>query len=293
MANVVGEAGIQAIRDFIKPLVIETTDVLNTSDVFNVWDFEISAILFGYTNLNYEWQFNGAKLTELLNWNFIEVHECTGHIIILHKVGERTYEGMRRSTANYYDGWKYVLKIPTGTITNSTSVTYSCFVWVEAYMTPFDQGTGVPYFALTSLFDFSQAEINTLFAGLVGANSFVFTKTQSNYSVPIGVDLRTFYIQMPLDTNGTAAGTVRFNFIDSAVTNSGLVPYSIMWEGHSNFFNRYQTWYFQLSWDANNNESGTMVLINNQAIAIQTISASDYASLSTKDPNVLYFVPEE
>lgn len=292
MANVVGEAGVQAIRDFIKPLVIETTDISNTADIFNIWDGELSTLQYGYSNVKYTWNLDGAKINDILKWNFIEVTECTGRTILLHKIANRTYEGMMRASWNTYDNWKYILKINLSINTFSSGTTYQCLVFVEGVLTPYEGSAAVVTKQLVSLFSFSSTEINSLFTNLMSGNSFVFTKTQSNYSADLGADSRVVYVTLPLDLNGTTTGTIQFHFVDSNIINSGFVPLSLLWEGHSKFFNRTQTWYLQLATDGSD-QTGTLILINNQDIAIQTISASDYASLSTKDPNVLYFIPEE
>ena len=54
MPTVVGEAGVQAIRDFIKPFVINYSDITNNSEVASVWSSKDSfSRLLGKTSLRY------------------------------------------------------------------------------------------------------------------------------------------------------------------------------------------------------------------------------------------------
>jgi hypothetical protein len=55
MANeVVGQAGLEAIRDFIKPYIIDSSTISNSSDIFsNYWADDFSNYFLGHTSIRY------------------------------------------------------------------------------------------------------------------------------------------------------------------------------------------------------------------------------------------------
>ena len=52
--KVVGQSGVEAIRDFIKPYVINSSTISNSSEIFsNYWADDFSAYFFGHTSIRY------------------------------------------------------------------------------------------------------------------------------------------------------------------------------------------------------------------------------------------------
>lgn len=289
MGNTVGTDGLTAIRDFVKPYVIGYSDISNTSEIYNLWDLNMSALVFGHCSSHYQWNIDSTKLTTALKWNFWEVTEYDGQSapVVLHRTADNCYEGIRRNTGNTYDKYHYIVQVDV----NSGY----CHVWVYGICTPYDaDGNADVVFNLTDIFSFETSELTYLFGQFLSGNSFIFTKTQSNITVNIGENMETIYILVPLDTTGTSQGCMRLQYIGPVMNyNSGgsLSTGSLVWKGESYFFNKHQIWVFSLGFGTDQHQS--LTLINSQDVAIQTLSASDYANLSTKDSNTLYFVPEE
>ena len=283
MANeVVGQAGLQAIRDFIKPYVIDNNTISNSDDIFsNYWADDFSAYFFGHTSIRYTWWIDSNILTEALRWNFWQVTEySTFNSFILSKVSPNVYEGMRLSSS--YDAYYYTVKVYNN----------HCDIWVRGSILPTDNFSNTSVadvcIALTNLMSFSSAEINQLFVSLITGSSFVFTKTETG-SVPVGTDMSQWYFFMPLDTSNTSLGTVCMRINGGSFTNTNPMNIITYWQGESYFFNKHQKW--QMSYNLISNEK-VLVLINTQDVAIQTLTAAQYSSI-TKDPNTLYFIPEE
>lgn len=284
MGNTVGTDGLAAIRDFVKPYVISESDISNSTEIREKWDIELSAIVFGHTAIHYVWTIDSTKLSTALKWNFWEVTEFTGeNPIILHKTTNDTYQGSRR--VNSYQRYLYIVTV------------YSdyCDVWVYGITIPYDsEGNAEPLFNITNLFTFTQEEMVALFGQLMSGASFVFTKTDSDTSgIELGSNADKFYLRMPLDISGTSVGYIVLKHCASMLTtsSSSLSGFNLKWIGNSYFFNRHQIWVLSLDWTTSGSKS--LTLINTQDLAIQSLSASEYANLSTKDPNTLYFVPEE
>ena len=285
MANeVVGQAGLEAIRDFIKPYIIDSSVISNSSDIFsNYWADDFSAYFFGHTSIRYTWWIDSGIITEALKWNFWQVTEDESNgltTIILCKVNPNTYEGMR--TDSNHNAYYYTVKVSSN----------QCDVWVRGSILPTDSLSNTSVadvcLVLTNLMSFSAAEINQLFISLISGSSFVFTKTETG-SVPVGSDMSQWYFMMPLDTSNTAMGTVCMRINGGSITTTNPVDIIAYWQGESYFFNKHQKW--QMSYNTISGEK-VLVLINTQDVAIQTLSAAQYASI-TKDPNTLYFIPEE
>ena len=292
MANeVVGQAGLQAIRDFIKPYVIGMNDISNSSSIFtNYWADDFSACFFGHSSLRYTWWIDSGTITNALKWNFWQVTEDDTNLpaIILSKTNPNTYEGMRISSD--YNAYYYTVKVSSN----------HCDVWVRGTILPVDNAStvhdgSIPVadvcLPLLGLIEFSYEDLTRLFTAFMGQNSIIFTKTETSQGFS-GTDMNKWFFTIPLDSVSDNAlfGTVEMNlcggFLDSTASPWDLISY---WQGESFFYNRHQKW--QMSYNFLTNEK-TFVMVNTQDVAIQTLSAAQYASI-TKDPNTLYFIPEE
>ncbi len=271
MAFVVGENGVQAIRDFIKPLDI-TSKVTNRSDISTFWSGDTTALLMGHTSMSYSWDFSAANLTDALYYNFWKITEYSGsETFVLSKTATDAYEGLRITSSGAV--YHYIVKK-----NNSTS----CTVWVKGIVLS-DTGHD-----LISLFSLS-GDATTLFSKFMSQKSFVFAKTVSGtLSLTKNNDIMFFTI--PLDTSSTTIGFIPVHFSGTTATSSGN-PISTYWTGDTWFFSRHQKWQVVNSFNAN---TKTLIITNTQDVGIQTLSATDYAALgSSADPNVLYFVPED
>lgn len=280
MAFVVGENGVQAIRDFIKPFDI-TSVVTNRSSISTLWSGDKTALLMGHTSMRYSWDFSAANLTNALYYNFWKITEYSGSdTFVLSKTATDTYEGLRITSDSA--AYHYVVKKNSST---------SCTVWVKGIILSGDTlnskeiaDTG---YELISTFSLS-GDATTLFSKFMSQKSFVFTKTVSGaFSLTKNNDIMFFTV--PLDTSATSVGFIPMHF-SGATTNTSGTTISTYWTGDTWFFSRHQKWQMVNSSSAN---TKTLIIINTQDIGIQTLSAADYAALgSSADPNVLYFIPE-
>ena len=286
MATAVGSEGLTAIRDFIKPYTIGTADILNSGSIWSsYWADDFSTTLFGHGSLSYSWSFSSTKLAEAKCWNFWNVTECAEHdSFILCKNGENIYQGIRK--VGNEEGYLY-----TVTVFNTycdVNIKGICFPQNSISLGSGSLRTGDFCIGLDTLFMNDQAKMGQLFALFQSGNSFIFP-TPLNISPSFTKNNDTWYIVIPLNTQGTAIGTVRMNFVGSIISYSGDPLMPMTWKGDSYFNNQHQIW--QITYDSQNDF--IFVLVNTQDLAIQVLSAAEYANLSTKDDNVLYFVPEE
>ena len=285
MPTVVGEAGVQAIRDFIKPFVINYSDITNNSEVASVWSSKDSfSRLLGKTSLRYQWSISNTILTNASKQNFWTVTEYSGGpTFTLNKTGDNCYTGIRRDTATVFS-YLYIVYI----YSNYCNVLVSGITTAQGTLATNDLTTSTDcnIYNLTN-FNFTSEEISIWFGNLMGGSCVILSKTFNEDYISFGSNDKDIYLVTPLDVNFAYTGIIRLHFVTSSC-DSNNTTHIRYWQGDSWFWNRHQKW--QISTD--DNSYTTLILMNTQDKAICVLSASDYASLATKDSNTLYFVEE-
>lgn len=285
MPSFVGEAGVQAIRDFIKPFVINYTDISNTNAVASVWSSKDSfSRLLGKTSLRYTWTISSSILTNAAKQNFWTVTEYSGGpTFTLNKTGNNCYTGIRRDNVTIFS-YLYIVYV------------YSTYCDILVSGIPTAQGTlhtnnlttstGCNIYYLAD-FSFTSEEVSTWFSNLMGGSSVILSKTFNENYISSSSNDNDIYLVTPLDTSSANIGIIQLHFVSSSC-DSNYTTHVRYWQGDSWFWNRHQKW--QISTD--DNSYTTLILMNTQDKAICVLSANDYASLATKDSNTLYFVEE-
>jgi len=282
---VVGADGIQAIRDFIKPFVINYTDISNTSEVANVWSSKDSfSRLLGKTSLRYTWTISSSILTNAAKQNFWTVTEYSGGpTFTLNKTGDNCYTGIRRDRVTVFS-YLYIVYVYSNYCNVLVSGISTAQVALQTNNLTISTGCNIYYLAD---FSFTSEEISTWFSSLMGGSSVILSKTFNEDYIASSSNDKDIYLVVPLDTSSANTGIIRLNFVTSSC-DSNYTTHIRYWQGDSWFWNRHQKW--QISTD--DSSYTTLILMNTQDKAICVLSANDYASLATKDSNTLYFVEE-